>query len=101
MRRWTREGIGKDKSLEDAVPEMPGSTKEASVVSDKKRLLTLIICLGFGIFGAHRFYAGKRKTGMLMLVTIGGLGIWYVIDCLIVLFGEFKDNKGRKIKQWM
>lgn len=101
LRRWTREGIGKDKTPEDAIPEMPGSTKETSVVSDKKRLLTLIICLGFGIFGAHQFYAGKIKTGMLMLVTIGGLGIWYVIDCLIVLFGEFTDNKGRKIKEWI
>jgi TM2 domain-containing membrane protein YozV len=57
--------------------------------------------LGFGIFGAHQFYAGKTKTGMMMLFTLGGLGIWYAIDSLIVLFGEFTDNEGKKIKDWV
>jgi class 3 adenylate cyclase len=70
-------------------------------VSDKKRLLACILCLCFGIFGAHRFYAEKTKSAKLMLFTIGGLGIWYVIDTVIVLFGEFTDHRGRKISQWM
>ena len=101
LRRWTKEGIGKPKTPEDVQTDLPPVVKETSAVSDKKRLLTLLICLPFGIFGAHHFYAGKIKTGILMLVTIGGLGIWYIIDCLIVLFGEFTDNEGRKIKEWI
>jgi hypothetical protein len=101
LRRWTKEGLGKSKTPEDGKPDLPPAVKETSAVSDKKRLLTLLICLPFGIFGAHHFYAGKIKTGLLMLLTIGGLGIWYVIDCLIVLFGEFADNEGRKIKEWI
>jgi class 3 adenylate cyclase len=101
LKRWTKEGIGKHKTLEDVKTDLPPAAKETASVSDKKRLLTLLICLPFGIFGAHHFYAGKIKTGILMLVTIGGLGIWYVVDCLIVLFGEFTDNEGRKIKEWI
>ena len=101
LKRWTKEGLGKPKTPEDVQTDLPPAVKETSAVSDKKRLLTLLICLLFGIFGAHHFYAGKIKTGLLMLLTIGGLGIWYVIDCLIVLFGEFADNEGRKIKEWI
>jgi len=35
-----------------------------------------------------------------MLLTIGGLGIWAMIDFVIALFGEFTDVRGRKITQW-
>ena len=74
---------------------------ESSSVSDKKRLVATILCSGFGVFGAHRFYAGKTKTAKAMLFTIGGLGIWYVIDLVLVLFGEFTDTEGRKITKWL
>jgi class 3 adenylate cyclase len=101
LRRRIKEGFGTPKSPDGAQIDLPPAVKETITPSDKKRLLTLLICLLFGVFGAHRFYAGKIKTGLLMLLTIGGLGIWYAIDCLIVLFGEFVDNEGRKIKQWI
>ena len=48
---------------------LPQSTEEAVAVSDKKRLLTTILCAAFGIFGAHRFYVGKTKTGRLLFVV--------------------------------
>jgi len=70
-------------------------------VSEKKRLLTTILCLCFGVFGAHRFYVGRSKSGIVQLCTIGGLGIWMVIDLILVLFGEFSDREGRKIKDWI
>lgn len=93
--------IRKDKGPDQIQTGLLQSKTETSTVSDKKRLLTIIICLVFGIFGAHRFYVGKPKTAMLMLFTIGGLGIWYLIDLLILLFGEFIDSKGRKVKKWL
>ena len=58
-----------------------------------------ILCAAFGIFGAHRFFAGKIKSGYLHLLTIGSLGIWYVIDVLIVLFGQFTYSEEKKIKE--
>ncbi len=101
LKKWTTEHIKISKTPEEVKTELSKSTKETSAVSDKKRLLTAILCLCFGIFGAHRFYAGKIKSAKVMLYTIGGLGIWYVIDTVIVLFGEFTDDEGRKIKQWV
>ena len=48
--------------------------------------------------GAHRFYAGKIGKGILMLLTAGGFGIWWLIDFIILLCGNFKDNDGNLIK---
>ena len=69
-------------------------------MSDKRRLLAAILCFFFGYFGAHRFYVGKTGTGILQLLTIGGLGIWAFIDFIIILFGEFTDKDGAKITNW-
>jgi TM2 domain-containing membrane protein YozV len=68
--------------------------------SDKLLLPTFVLCLLFGVFGAHRFYVGKIGTGILMILTLGGLGIWGLIDLVVILCGEFTDKEGNKIRQW-
>jgi TM2 domain-containing membrane protein YozV len=69
-------------------------------MSDKSRALLTILAFFFGVFGAHRFYVGKIGSGLAMLVTIGGFGIWSFIDFLLAAFGEFKDSNGLKISKW-
>ena len=66
--------------------------------SGKGFVPTLLLCLLLGPFGVHRFYAGKVGTGILMLLTLGGLGIWSLIDLIIIACGSFKDAKGLPIK---
>lgn len=66
--------------------------------SDKDYLVTVLLCFFLGTFGVHRFYVGKVGTGLLMLVTLGGFGIWTLIDFIIVVIGNFTDSDGRKIK---
>ena len=46
----------------------------------------------------HRFYVGKIGTGILMVLTIGGLGIWTLVDMIIIITGNFRDGDGRLIK---
>ena len=69
-------------------------------MSDKRILPLFLLCFLFGVFGAHRFYVGKIGTGILQLVTIGGLGIWAMIDLIIIIVGAFTDKEGKKITQW-
>ena len=69
-----------------------------TAVSDKNFVLVATLCFLLGAFGAHRFYCGKLISGVLMVFTIGGLGIWALVDFVIVCFGEFTDSQGRKIK---
>ena len=63
-------------------------------ISDKLILPTFLLCLLFGIIGVHRFYVGKITTGILQLITLGGLGIWVLIDLIMIAIGKFTDKEG-------
>jgi len=65
--------------------------------SEKEWLPTLLLCLFAGGLGIHRFYAGKTGTGILMLLTGGGCGIWALIDLIMIVTGNFTDINGNVI----
>ena len=48
----------------------------------------LSLCLAGGLLGLHRFYKGDRKIGLWQLFTLGGLGIWWLIDLIKILTGK-------------
>lgn len=66
--------------------------------SDKGFVPTLLLCFFLGGLGVHRFYVGKVGTGILMLITLGGFGIWSLIDFIMIAVGSFTDANGRVIK---
>ena len=69
-------------------------------LSPRSRLVALIFCILLGWIGVHRFYVGKIGTGILMVVTIGGLGIWNLIDLILIAAGSFRDKEGRRVFRW-
>lgn len=66
--------------------------------SEKGFVATLLLCILLGGLGVHRFYVGKIGTGILMLLTLGGLGIWVLVDLIMIAVGSFKDKNGLQIK---
>ena len=66
--------------------------------SDKSNTVALLLCFFIGFLGAHRFYVGKVGTGVLMLVTLGGLGLWALIDMIIIIMQKFTDSEGNTLK---
>jgi TM2 domain-containing membrane protein YozV len=68
--------------------------------SEKSRGVALALATVLGPFGAHRFYVGKTGTGVLMAVTVGGLGIWWLYDMILVASGSFRDANDRLVRRW-
>ena len=66
--------------------------------SEKSWITTLLLCLFLGGLGVHRVYAGKIGTGILQLITVGGCGIWTLIDLIMIITGSFTDKDGNPIK---
>jgi len=62
--------------------------------SQQDWLVALLLCFFIGIIGAHRFYVGKIGTGVLMVFTLGGFGIWTFIDLILIIVGKFKNKDG-------
>jgi TM2 domain-containing membrane protein YozV len=67
-------------------------------ISEKGFVPMILLCFFLGGLGVHRFYAGKVGTGILMLLTFGGFGIWTIVDFIMIVTGNFTDSDGRPVK---
>jgi TM2 domain-containing membrane protein YozV len=74
---------------------------DSSQISEKSRLVTLLFVVLLGFLGVHRFYVGKIGTGILMILTLGGFGIWALIDLIFIAVGSFRDKEGKRVYRWM
>ena len=74
---------------------------ESENISPKSRLAATLLCFFLGVFGAHRFYLRKNGTAVLMILTLGGLGIWALIDLIFIAVGSFRDKEGKRVYRWL
>jgi hypothetical protein len=63
-------------------------------LSSKSFLVTWLLSLLVGVLGVDRFYLGKVGTGLLKLFTFGGMGIWALVDLILVLTNKQRDKQG-------
>ena len=63
----------------------------------KDWLTTLLLNLFVGYFGVHRFYTGSIGIGVFQLLTLGGCGIWTIVDLILILTGDYRDGDGNKL----
>lgn len=71
-----------------------------SEASEYSRGVALPLAFLLGVFGAHRFYVGRTGSATLMLCTLGGMGLWWLYDLILITAGEFKDAEGRRVIRW-
>lgn len=67
--------------------------------SEKSYWVTLLLAVFLGTLGVHRFYTGKKATGVLYLFTLGGVGIGWMVDIILVATGMFLDKEGHIIQR--
>lgn len=58
----------------------------------KSQLVALLLCLFVGGIGIHRFYLGYTWQGIVQILTLGGLGIWTLIDLIRIITGDLKPK---------
>lgn len=67
-------------------------------ISEKNRLVALLLCIFGGYLGLHQFYVGKIGKGFLYFFTLGLLGIGWFLDTCKLIFGNFEDSTGAILK---
>lgn len=70
----------------------------ANGISEKSGIACLLFLLLLNPWGIHRMYVGKIGTGILYLLTLGGLGLWWLIDLIMLCVGSFTDADGATVK---
>jgi TM2 domain-containing membrane protein YozV len=65
----------------------------------KSKVAALLLCFFLGGLGIHRFYLGYTGIGIAQLLTCGGLGIWSLIDFIMLLTDSITDSQGRRLVQ--
>ena len=73
---------------------MSGSLKK-SPVGDRQYLIALLLSIFVGALGIDRFYLGRVGSGLVKLFTFGGLGIWWLIDVILIATNSLKDGEGK------
>lgn len=79
------------------------TTVQSSAESSKSRTIAAVLAFFLGGLGVHRFYVGKIGSGIaqIILTCCFGIGyIWALIDMIVILCGNFRDNENKLIVNW-
>ncbi len=76
-----------------------GAKLQKGSMGGRSWLTTLFLCIFFGAIGIHRFYTGFVLVGLIQLLTLGGVGIWAMVDLIRIILGSYRDSEGNPLSR--
>lgn len=73
-------------------------TLETVGESDKNWVIAICLSVFLGMWGVDRFYLGYITVGLVKLLTLGGIGMWWIIDIVLLLLGAMRDAEDDVVK---
>jgi len=87
--------LGEVKDSEGRPLRVPDNVVGTPTVNGNHVLLAAV--LG-GSLGLDRFMLGQNALGVVKLLTCGGLGLWRVIDVVLIVTGNLRDAQGNSLR---
>ncbi len=94
-------GVLTDEEFQRQKEDILRNGEQAAYISSlprKNKLVALLLAFFLGVVGAHRFYLGYTGIGIAQILTFGGLGVWVLIDIILILTGSLKDSNGQPLE---
>ena len=66
---------------------------------EREWVVALLLSIFLGQLGIDRFYLGHIGLGILKLVTLGGCGLWWLIDLILIAADKVTDANGKPLKR--
>lgn len=93
------EKVASEKLTKEQKKEVKKEKKAAkklakAAAGGKSQLVALLLAIFVGTLGIHRFYLGYTTIGIIQLLTLGGLGIWTLIDIIRIAMGDLQPKNG-------
>ena len=73
------------------------SSNQLEELKMKSKTTAILLSVFLGSLGVDRFYLGYIGLGIVKLLTIGGFGIWYLIDLILIIMGKLPDSNGNAL----
>ncbi len=86
----------KSSPAKKSVPS-PATDDDVTACSSRSKAIAGLLGIFLGALGTHRFYLGYWGLGLAMLFTLGGCGVWSLVDAVLVLLGRVNDADGRPL----
>jgi hypothetical protein len=96
LQNWAKSGFVRPETMitEVATGYVYQAKQIPGIFSSKSYVTALLLSFFFGVFGVDRFYLGHVGVGLGKLFTFGGLGIWALIDFILIATKNVKDSQG-------
>jgi len=90
--------MNKETSKTKKTGKAKTSVKSGEKPKQRSWRVAFLLSLFLGFFGADRFYIGRTKSAIAKLLSLGGVGVWWLSDFILIASDWRRDADGQPLK---